>query len=569
MTDIKTKADSESKKDSQRPRIFSLRFSTSGLVVAIIFFDFSLFPSLLPRAAMFQGLVSGVAVAFGYGIGVFLHWVWKYLGIPSIPARPKRFVAWVGWIVLGFITLSSLWQHVGWQNDVREVFGMDPVSPMRWLPVAGYTLLLAVILVIIGRSILKLYVIVADWLRRVLPERVAITIGVGLLAIFFWVLVTGIGVNGFFAAANAMFSTRDTITNDGVVQPTSALKSGSPDSLADWSTLGRQGRNFVATGPTVDELNEFSGGGAIEPIRVYAGLKSADLLEDRAKMVLDELIRTDAFDREILVVATTTGTGFLDEDGVDPLEYIYNGDSAIAGVQYSYLPSWISLLADQQAVKDTSQAVFGTVYEYWADLPEDERPELYLYGLSLGSFGVESILTSVNFMNEPIDGALMAGPPFVNLLHDDIMLNRDEGTAPYMPIYQDGRTVRFTSQEPGLEIPTAEWGPTKLVYLQHGSDPVVFFNQRLFLNPPDWLEDDQRSPDVSTEMVWVPLVTGWQVLADLPAAGSVPEGFAHLYQRTENARAWIGLTDPEGWTDADTDRLLPFLQQIQDRVAEG
>ena len=468
MTDIKTKADSESKKDSQRPRIFSLRFSTSGLVVAIIFFDFSLFPSLLPRAAMFQGLVSGVAVAFGYGIGVFLHWVWKYLGIPSIPAKPKRIVAWVGWIILGFITLSSLWQHVGWQNDVREVFGMDPVSPMRWLPVAGYTLLLAVILVIIGRSILKLYVIVADWLRRVLPERVAITIGVGLLAIFFWVLVTGIGVNGFFAAANAMFSTRDTITNDGVVQPTSALKSGSPDSLADWSTLGRQGRNFVATGPTVDELNEFSGGGAIEPIRVYAGLKSADLLEDRAKMVLDELIRTDAFDREILVVATTTGTGFLDEDGVDPLEYIYNGDSAIAGVQYSYLPSWISLLADQQAVKDTSQAVFGTVYEYWADLPEDERPELYLYGLSLGSFGVESILTSVNFMNEPIDGALMptgelrsvAGTPFdfrvataigLRIDGDDPQLRMARGYDHNFVIDRDG---------PGL-VPVATAHPTQ------------------------------------------------------------------------------------------------------------
>lgn len=40
------------------------------------------------------------------------------------------------------------------------------------------------------------------------------------------------------------------------------------------------------------------------------------------------------------MIATTTGTVFLDPNGVDR-GYIFNGDIAIAGVQYSYLPSWI------------------------------------------------------------------------------------------------------------------------------------------------------------------------------------------------------------------------------------
>ena len=118
-----------------------------------------------------------------------------------------------------------------------------------------------------------------------------------------------------------------------------------------------------------------------EPIRAYVGLKSAETLQERADLLLAELKRTGAFDREVLVVATTTGTGFLDPRGVDPVEYAFNGDTAIAGVQYSYLPSWLSLLADKQSVKETSRVVFDTVHAYWATLPEASRPKLYLYGL--------------------------------------------------------------------------------------------------------------------------------------------------------------------------------------------
>lgn len=70
-------------------------------------------------------------------------------------------------------------------------------------------------------------------------------------------------------------------------------------------------------------------------------------------------------------------------------------------------------------------------------------------------------------------------------------------------------------------------------------------------------------------MVWVPVITMWQVAADLPAAGSVPEGFAHLYQMVENADAWIAMTDPDGWTDEDTVQLNLFLTQMQEERADA
>ena len=137
---------------------------------------------------------------------------------------------------------------------------------------------------------------------------------------------------------------------------------------------------------------------------------------------------------------------------------------------------------------------------------------------------------------------------------------RAPGSPAGLPVYEDGRTVRFTSLEDVLEEPTGEWGETKLVYLQHNSDPVSFFSGHLALSSPEWLADGQRGPDVSDEMGWFPLVTMWQVALDLPVAGNVPAGHGHLYTSGEYLSAWVGITEPEGWTDADFERLEPIRQ---------
>ncbi|EUA51684.1 hypothetical protein I552_2630 [Mycobacterium xenopi 3993] len=132
-------------------------------------------------------------------------------------------------------------------------------------------------------------------------------------------------------------------------------KSGSPASLAPWDTLGFQGRNFVATGPHAAELTRLNGRPAKEPIRVYAGLQTAADDRARAQIIVDELERTHAFDRKLLVIIPTTGTGWIDPVAARSLEMMYNGDTAMAGLQYSYLPSWISFLADRQKSMDSGR----------------------------------------------------------------------------------------------------------------------------------------------------------------------------------------------------------------------
>jgi uncharacterized membrane protein len=554
----------------QSVRVFSMQHSRAGVVVALLFFALSLAPSLLPRTGVFQGVVSGITMAIGYGLGTFGAWLWRYLGLPVATTSSRAGKAVLG-VAVGLVTLVllvSVWRQVGWQNDVRDLFSMEPVGPSTWLPIVPVTVIVALLLLLAGRGVRRLFGLLVGWADRLLPPRVARVAGVVAVGVVAVVLVSGVLVNGLFAAANRSFSVRDTTTPEGLTRPESELRSGGPGSLVEWDTLGRQGRRFVATGPTIEELDEANGGGSQEPIRVYAGIASADDLQGRADLVLAELRRTGAFDREVLVIATTTGTGFLEPNAMNSLEYLHNGDTAVAGVQYSFLPSWISLLADQQVTKDTSRVVFDTVHAHWSSLPEADRPQLLLFGLSLGSFGVESILTSINVLNAPVDGALLVGPPFVNPLWRQLTDDRDPGSPESLPIYEQGRTVRFTAKENALDEPSGTWGDTKVIYLQHASDPVTFFSPDLALRPPDWLEADQRGPDVSPEMDWVPLVTMWQVAFDLPAGGSTPAGYGHLFTSAEYLSSWIGISRPTRWTDADTAALEEVLAERERTVEE-
>jgi uncharacterized membrane protein len=542
--------------------VFSWPVSRAGLLSAALFFAFSLLPSLLPRTAIMQGVVSGITVALGYGVGTFLRWLVTYLGVPALRGRARTVLV-GGWSVVLTVTLAwSVWRQVGWQNEVRALFGMDAGSPTVWLVIVSVTLLVAALLLVLARAVRTLFRSISRRLEGRLPRRVAVLLGGVASVVLLSMLWNGILVDGFFALANRTFAPIDTATDEGVVRTVSAVRSGGPGSVVDWDTLGRKGRTFVATGPTVDELEAYHGRRAQEPIRIYTGLRSAATPAQRAELVLEELQRTGGFDREVLVVATTTGTGYLEANAMDSLEYVHNGDTAIAGVQYSYLPSWISLLADQDEVRETSQAVFGTVHAYWSTLPEDDRPRLYLYGLSLGSYGVETILTSINIVNEPIDGAVMVGPPFVNELWNDLVAGRDPGSSPATPVYEAGRTVRFVNEGVRDPIPAEGWGSTRILYVQHASDPVTFFSPDLLLNRPDWLLPDQRGADVPDRFDWVPLVTMWQVLLDLPAAGSVPEGFGHLFTPEANAQAWIDVTRPEPWTATDSDALRRHLRTV-------
>ena len=559
---------------THRPRswreIVSLRFSRIGLLAAVLFVSLSLVPSLLPRTPMMQGLVTGVAVALGYGLGVAARALWRFFELPIIPTRVRRPVALAVLVALMSVLVYTLFHYVGWQNQVRDLFGMDTVGSGVWFRIVIVAAVSAVVILLIARTVRVVLRAIADALSRFLPRRLATVLGATLSFVAVWALVTGVLINAFFSFANVTFSPVDLATAPGVETPGSVFRSGSPDSLVEWDSLGRQGRNFVDGGPSLADLNDFAtdaegnrGNDARMPIRAYVGLRSADTSQERTQLLLDELIRTRAFEREALLVAITTGTGWLDARAMSTFEYMFNGDTAIAGAQYSYLPSWISTLADQEVARAEALAQFRAIHDHWSTLDPEARPDIYLFGLSLGSYGVEAILSSPSIINEPIAGALMAGPTFINPLHAELTAAREPWSSAALPVYDGGRTVRFTSEEDQLHRGSATWGPSRIVYLQHGSDPVVFFSPELAWQRPAWLDNGNRAPDVSKEMGWAPVITMLQVAIDLTSADSVPQGYGHRYSAQAFAQAWAGVIGDESWDTARAEELAAFIAEEQ------
>src|SRR5690606_11960843 len=117
-------------------------------------------------------------------------------------------------------------------------------------------------------------------------------------------------------------------------------------SLIDWKSIGRAGREFIASGPSAETIRAFTGKPALEPIRVYVGVQDQRPAIERARLALQELRRVGAFDRSVLVVAVPTGTGWLDPAAMDSLEYLHRGDVATVAIQYSYLNSPLSLIVE-------------------------------------------------------------------------------------------------------------------------------------------------------------------------------------------------------------------------------
>lgn len=532
-------------------------YTFTGTTVGLIFIWFSLTPSLLPRGPLFQALVSGFSGAIGYGLGVFSVWLVRYMRSKESSPPPPRW-AWKVLIPVAVVgqVLMAIWFHV-WQDDVRDLMG---VPHLQWYdyPLAAVLSFIVLFTVVeIGQAIRILVSFLVGQLDRIAPFRVSATIVVVVLVVLTITLLNGVVIKFTMRTLNNTFATANNEMNPDNAPPKTPQRSGGPQSLVSWESLGHQGRIFVNGGPSVDQLTSFNAAPATEPIRAYAGLKSADGITATAELAARELQREGGLQREIVAVATTTGTGWINEAEASALEYMYNGNSAIVSMQYSFLPSWLSFLVDKENARHAGQALFEAVDRLIRQLPEGHRPKLVVFGESLGSFGGEAPFMSLNNVLARTDGALFSGPTFNNTIWTDLTATRDAGSPEWLPIYDDGHNVRFVARPNNLDRPKDPWGAPRVVYLQHASDPIAWWTPDLLFSEPDWLRE-RRGYDVLPQTNWIPVVTFLQVSADMAVAVDVPDGHGHRYV-ADVANGWAAVLSPPGWTPEKTERLRPLL----------
>lgn len=512
-------------------------------------------PSLLPRSDAIAALVFGLGLAAGYGAGLLVGWFVRQFRRRSGPASP---VAWWSLGTVGSIAIVwCLWSGKAAQDDLHALMGMPPPTALWYLTtiVAGVAVGAAVVL--ICRFVRWLFSVVARWLTRITSARAARAVGILAVAVLVVTAINGSLLNAVVWALDVPFRALDESAGAGATQPTSSTVSGGPSSLVSWDSLGNDGRDFVTRSTTMEEIDAFNGGGAVPPIRAYVGLQSADTSQARVELAVDELENLGAFDRAFLAIGTSTGTGTVDNAAVQPLEYMYDGDVATVSMQYSYLPSWLSFLVDQQRSEDAGSALFDAVYAAWLERPAAERPTLVVFGESLGAFGAQAAFSGIQDLTGRASGALFSGPPNASAMWRAYTEQRDAGSPEILPIYQDGTALRWAQVQTDLEAPTQPWGTARALYLQNASDPVVWWSPSLVLSRPDWL-DEPRGIDVLPSLRWWPIVTFLQVSTDLIDSQGVPTGHGHVYGANQ-VWAWASVMHPEGWTEADTTRLYSRL----------
>ncbi|KUH80781.1 MULTISPECIES: alpha/beta hydrolase [unclassified Mycobacterium] len=549
-----------------------VRLDFVGVAFAALFFCLSLTPSLLPRDWLFAGLIGGLNAAIGYGIGVFLAKMLRRFVLRRRtwwpPSKRMLLVLKTATVVLSIAaSIVMVIPAAAWQRQVSAVMGIEGPATLGYLRTLVVALLVGGVCVAVARVLLEVIKTMARFFIRRwrLHDEVALFIGTAIVVVLAITLINGVLVRGFLAGANRVFQPQNTTTREGVIQPIEPERSGSPESFAAWDTLGYQGRNFVATGPHADELTELNGAPAQEPIRVYVGLQTAETAEQRMAVLLSELERTGAFERELLVIIPTTGTGWINPVAARALEMMYNGDTALVGSQYSFLPSWISFLGDQQKSMVSGRMMIDAIQQRWEELPQDRRPKLVLYGESLGSMagqGAFEWLPDISRMG--FSSVLWVGPPNASPLWKAITERRDPGTPQVEPRYDNGRTVRFSEATDPAEIErdtAPPWEGTRVLFLQHPSDPIVWWSPDLLFSRPDWLREPPGR-DRTASMRWYPIVTFGQVAADMTNASSVPGGHGHNYGDLV-LDGWAAVAPPDGWTREDTERIRTALTKTE------
>jgi uncharacterized membrane protein len=288
-----------------------------------------------------------------------------------------------------------------------------------------------------------------------------------------------------------------------------------------WATLSRQGRRNVATAVRPDQIEQVMGEPALaQPIRVFVGLESAPTEADRVAMALSELERTGAFDRELRMVISPTGTGYVNYVAVETAAYLTRGNIASVAMQYSLRPSPLSLDRVREGRRQYRMLI-DAIHNALQERPPDKRPRVVLFGESLGAWTSQDAFEhrgTQGLMDAGVDRAIWIGTPYMSKWRQEVLLD----DRPDVDRALVGRFNDFGELE-ALD-PEAR-GKLRFVMITHDNDAVGHFGLDLLVRAPDWLGPAAtRAATVPGAEQWRSPITFVQTLVDMKNAANVVPG---------------------------------------------
>jgi uncharacterized membrane protein len=350
-----------------------------------------------------------------------------------------------------------------------------------------------------------------------------------------WALV---GTGGWWALTRV--NARLTLALDGVeaahaTPPVAPEITAGPGSTIPWSAQSRESRRWLTMALSPDAIEEVMGEQAMQPIRLYSALGAAATTEARAELLLAEIDRTGALHRPVFVLFSPTGSGYVSYVGTETIEYLTRGRCASAAIQYSVLPSALSLTRVGYGA-DQMRIVYNGIVARLLAMPARERPRFFLVGESLGAdvsqepFSGQGI-GAVDGLG--LDAALWLGTPASSEWREQLWGTRPLGRAPEV-----GPGEAFLPRSIGdwVDLDHDRKGRVRYLFLQNGNDPIPKMNVPLLWRRPAWLgRDDERPPGAPRRTWWLPVTTFFTTFVDVQNSlhvipGTFGEG-GHDYRR--------------------------------------
>ncbi|TXH42591.1 MAG: hypothetical protein E6Q90_08870 [Actinobacteria bacterium] len=317
--------------------------------------------------------------------------------------------------------------------------------------------------------------------------------------------------------------------------PATPEVTGSPASGVAWDTLSREGRRWLSMALTPAGIDAVMGTtDAKQPIRVYASLGGSATPHERAQALLDEVDRTNALDRRVFALFSPTGSGYVNYVADETLEYLTGGDCASAAIQYSVLPSSLSLTKVGTGTDQTRMVLDG-LNKRLAERDPKDRPVFLLFGESLGSQVSEEMFRGTytfGLEGSGFDSAIWIGTPDATEWRREVW---GERTVAEPPEVGPGALFLPRAIKDWKALPAQDRANVRYLALQNGDDPIPKFGAEVVWRRPPWLgPEEQRPPGSPHGTSWTPVTTFFATFIDMmnaltPTPGIFAEG-GHDYR---------------------------------------